>query len=118
MFIGEDPSDKSVGEGYIRAFISDKGSSAFLHEILYKAGVYDKEMPYFTNWGKGLDNDEDKLKILEKEIEYLNPRKIIVLDKKIHSKIGQGEYLEHPACVKRFHSQNHQWYIDKIKNLL
>lgn len=118
MFIGEDPSDKSVGEGYIRAFISDKGSSAFLHEVLYKAGVYDKEMPYFTNWGKGLDNDEDKLAILKNEIEYLNPRKIICLDKKIYKKVGQGEYLEHPAYVNRFHSKDHQWYIDKIKELI
>jgi len=117
MFIGDDPSDKSVGEGYIRAFLSHKGSSAFLHETLYQAGVYDKEMPYFTNWGKGLDNDEDRLDILNNEIEYLKPRKIICLDKKIHAKIGQGEYLEHPSYVKRFSSNDYEWYIEKIKDL-
>ena len=108
MFIGEDPSDKSIGEGFIRAFISDKGSSAFLHESIAKAGIYDKEMPYFTNFGKGFDNDEDKLTVLNNEIDYLKPRKIICLDKKIHQKIGQGEYLEHPAYVKRFHSKDHE----------
>lgn len=118
MFIGEDPSDKSVGEGYIRAFISHKGSSAFLHEMLYEAGIYDKEMPYFTNWGKGLDNDKDKKEILENEISYLKPRKIICLDKKIHEKVGQGEYIEHPAYVKRFSSKDYSWYIEKLKNLL
>lgn len=118
MFIGEDPSDKSIGEGYIRAFISDKGSSAFLHQILYEAGIYDKEMPYFTNWGKGLDNDEDKKRILEYEIEQLNPRKIICFGKDIQEKVGQGEYVEHPAYVKRFYSKDYQWYINKIKELV
>ena len=115
MFIGDDPSDKSVGEGYIRAFISDKGSSAFLHKALYEAGVYDKEMPYFTNWRKGLDNDEDRKTILNNEIEELNPRKIICLGKEIHEKVGRGECIEHPSYVKRFSSNNYQWYIDKIK---
>lgn len=118
MFIGEDPSDKSVGEGYIRAFISHKGSSAFLHEMIYEAGIYDKEMPYFTNWGKGLDNDEDKAEILKNEIEYLKPRKIVCLGKEIHEKVGQGEYIEHPAYVKRFSSKDYNWYIEKLRNLL
>ena len=118
MFIGEDPSNKSIGEGFIRAFISDKGSSAFLHKSLYEAGVYDKEMPYFTNFKKGFDNDKDSLEVLNNEIEYLMPRKIICLDKKIHQKLGQGEYLEHPAYVKRFHSTDYKWYIEKIKDLI
>jgi len=118
MFIGEDPSDKSVGEGFIRAFISDKGSSAFLHESIAKAGIYDKEMPYFTNFGKGFDNDNDKLEVLNNEIDYLKPRKIICLDKIMHQKIGQGEYLEHPAYVKRFHSKDHDWWIEKLKDLI
>lgn len=118
MFIGEDPSDKSIGEGFIRAFISDKGSSTFLHKSIAEAGIYDKEMPYFTNFGKGLDDDDQKLEILQNEISYMQPRKIICLDKKIHKKLGQGEYLEHPAYVKRFHSKDYGWYIEKLKDLL
>lgn len=118
MFIGEEPSNKSVGEGFIRAFISDKGSSAFLHQILWKAGVYENEMPYFTNWGKGFDNDDDKLTAINQEIERLNPRHVICLGKEIHEKVGQGTYVEHPAYVKRFHSKNYQFYIDKIKQFV
>lgn len=118
MFIGEDPSDKSIGEGFIRAFLSDKGSSAFLHKALTKAGLYDQEMPYFTNWGKGFDNDDDKLNAINKEIDLLKPRHIICLGKDIHRKVGQGDYIEHPAYVKRFHSKDYQFYIDKIKELV
>jgi hypothetical protein len=118
MFIGEDPSDKAVGEGYIRAFISDSGCSAFLHEVLYEAGVYDKEMPYFTNWKKGLDNDKDRLDVLKNEIEYLKPRKIILLGKNplIESQIPLVHSIEHPAYVKRFSGKEYKWYINKIKD--
>lgn len=118
MFIGDDPSDKSIGEGFIKAFISDKGSSAFLHESIAKAGIYDKEMPYFTNFKKGLETEEQQLKTLHEEIDHLQPRKIVCLGKDIHEKVGQGEYIEHPAYVKRFHSSDYDWYIDKLKNLL
>ena len=117
MFIGEDPSDKSIGEGYIRAFISHRGSSAFLHESLYKAEVYDDEMPYFTNWGKGFDNDDDKIKALNEEIAIIEPRQVICLGKEVFAKVGQGICIEHPSFVKRFSSKDHQFYIDKIKQI-
>jgi thymidylate kinase len=118
MFVGEDPSDKSVGEGFIRAFMSDKGSSAFLHQSLTKAGVYENEMPYFTNWGKGFDNDEDKLDALKQEIDMVKPRVVICLGKEIRDKAQQEVWIEHPSYVKRFHSKDHEWYINKIKELV
>jgi len=118
MFIGDEPSDKSVGEGFIRAFLSDKGSSAFLHKTLTDAGVYEQEMPYFTNFGKGFDNDDDKLIAINREIDKLKPRHIICLGKEIHEKVGQGDYIEHPAYVKRFHSKDHKFYTEKIKQLV
>jgi thymidylate kinase len=121
MFIGDDPSNKSIGEGYIRAFISDKGSPAFLHRILCEAGVYKKEMPYFTNWGKGFDNEGQKRNALSSEIERLNPRKIICLGTEIYKSVdlpGASVCIEHPSYVKRFHSKNYQWYINKIKQLV
>lgn len=120
IIIGSDPSDKSIGEGYIRAFVSHKGSSEFLHKSLYLAGVYDKEMPYFTNWGKGFDRDEERRNALKKEISVLKPRKIICLGKELKEKIGLDEnieVLEHPSYVRRFHSKDSNWYIDKIKDL-
>lgn len=135
MIIGDEPSDKSVGEGYIRAFISDKGSSEFLHRSLFEAGIYNKEMPYFTNWGKGLDNNSDKLEALTLEINNLNPRKIILLGKNllIESFIKNSEKLEnnpltksykdkffkidHPSYVKRFRSKDYQYYVNQIKEI-
>mgnify|MGYP001350063180 CR=1 FL=1 len=119
MIIGDEPSDKSVGNGYIKGFLSDKGSSAFLHRALYEAGIYEHTMPYFTNWGKGFDNDEDRMRALKEEIDAIQPRKIITMGKDVTQKtgIGGGE-LEHPSYVKRFSSTNYQWYIDKIKNLM
>ena len=118
MFIGEDPSDKSIGEGFIKAFISDKGSSTFLHECIDKAGIYKKEMPYFTNLKKGLETEEQQLELLNIEIGYIQPRKIVCLGKEIHKKVGQGECIEHPAYVKRFHSKDYEWYIEKLKELI
>jgi thymidylate kinase len=119
MFIGDEPSNKSVGEGFIRAFLSDKGSPALLHEILWKAGVYDTEMPYFTNWGKGFDNDHDRFVALNEEIKRLNPRKIICLGKEVAEKCGiGGGVIEHPSYVKRFSYNNYEWYINKIKGLV
>jgi deoxyadenosine/deoxycytidine kinase len=117
MFIGEDPSNKSVGDGYIRAFISDKGSPAFLHKALWKAGVYDKEMPYFTNYGKGFEIESEKQSALSREIDRLKPRKIVCLGKETHDKIGIGEWINHPSYVKRFSINNYEWYINDIKNI-
>lgn len=118
MIIGDDPSNESVGNGYIKGFLSDKGSSAFLHQALFEAGIYNHTMPYFTNWGKGFDNDTDRMKALQEEIDTIQPRKIITMGKDVAQKtgIGGGE-LEHPSFVKRFHSKNYEWYINKIKSL-
>jgi uracil-DNA glycosylase len=119
MIIGDDPSDKSIGSGYIKGFLSDKGSSSLLHQCLYEAGVYEHTMPYFTNWGKGFDNDADRMRVLKEEIDTIQPRKIITLGKEVTAKtgIGGGE-LEHPSYVKRFSSNNYEWYIKKIKELI
>lgn len=117
MFIGDEPSNTSMGDGYIRAFISPNGSSSFLHKSLYAAGIYSREMPYFTNWGKGFDNDRDRRDSIEREIEVLRPKKIICLGKEIRDKVGRGEVLEHPSYVKRFYSKDYQWYIEKLKEL-
>jgi len=119
MFIGDEPSNKSVGEGYIRAFLSDKGSPAFLHQVLCEAGVYEKEMPYFTNWGKGFDNNDDRFNALNDEINMLNPRKVICLGNEVAEKCGiAGGVIEHPSFVKRFSSKDYSWYVDKIKELV
>jgi hypothetical protein len=117
MFIGENPSDKSVGEGYIRAFLSHRGSSAFLHEVLTEAGIYNEEMPYFTNWDKGFDNDGDQMTALQEEIKVLQPRKIICLGKEVSEKVQMGVSIEHPAFVKRFCSKKYEFYIEKIKQI-
>jgi thymidylate kinase len=118
MFIGDDPSNRSVGDGYIRAFISHKASPAFFHEVLWKAGVYQKEMPYFTNWGKGFELESEKKEALGKEMERLNPRKIICLGKEVYEKVQIGEWIEHPSFVRRFCSKDHNYYINKIKNIV
>lgn len=117
MIVGEVPSNKSVGNGYIKGFLSDKGSSAFLHQMLYEARVYDNTMPYFTNFWKGHDNMKDAVDAIVEEIEELKPRKIIALGKEAATCVPQGEFLEHPSYVKRFSSGNTKWYIDKIKEL-
>lgn len=118
MFIGDMPSNQSIGNGYLRAFISDKGSSEFLHKCLYEAGFYpNKFMPYFTNWNKCENNYKLNLKALKEEIELLKPRKIIFFNKDIQKKVGIGEVLEHPSYIKRFHLKNYSWYIEKLKNL-
>jgi len=119
MIIGEDPSNKSIGSGYIKGFLSDKGSSLFLHQCLWRAGIYEHTMPYFTNWSKGFDNDDDRMRVLKEEIDAIKPRKIITMGKEVTQKtgIGGGE-LEHPSYVKRFNSANYEWYIEKIKSLM
>jgi hypothetical protein len=118
MFIGDKPSYKSMGEGFIKAFISNKGSSEFFHKCLYEAGIYDKEMPYFTNWDKGYETQEEKFEALKIEIETLQPRKVICLGQEVAKKCGiGGSVIEHPSYIKRFHSKNYEWYIKKIKDL-
>jgi len=119
MIVGSDPSNRSVGNGYIRGFLSDKGSSMFLHKVLYEAGVYNHVMPYFTNFGKGFSDDKDKIDAIREEIEIIQPKKIIVLGKGISKKIGVDcEEIEHPSYVKRFSYNNYDWYIEKIKKLI
>jgi len=119
MFIGDDPSDKSIGEGYLRAFGSNNSADSFFHKILNEAGVYKDEMPYFTNWGKGFDNDIDKLKAINKEIEIVKPRKIVSLGKNpiLQSRIPLVETIEHPESVKRFGFKDCQWYINTLKQI-
>ena len=109
LFVGMRPSDLSMGEGYIRAFISHRGSSAFLHKSLWEAGI--REMPYFTNFDKGF-NDKDNLRIFKEEIEEVQPKKIIFLGR---SKFNKGEWIEHPSYVKRFGKEK-EW-TQKIKEL-
>ena len=120
MFIGEIPSNLSIGKGYVRAFISDKGSSEFLHKCLYDVEIYPKEqMPYFTNWNKWEGNETLNFKSIQEEIGLLKPRKIICLGKEIRKKLGTGEVLDHPAYIKRFKSnpENYKEYIEKIREL-
>jgi deoxyadenosine/deoxycytidine kinase len=117
MIVGYEPSNKSIGCGYIQGFLSDKGSSSFLHEMLYKAGVYEHTMPYFTNFWKGHDNMKDAVDALVEEINEIHPRKILALGRDVATYAPMGEFLEHPSYVKRFNSNNYDWYIDKIKEL-
>lgn len=127
MFIGEIPSNNSIGNGFIRSFISDSGSSPFFHKCLYEAGIYEKEMPYFTNFYKFSKEEEkalDKNLIsLVEEINHLNPRKIICLGslpiEKIKNMLDNYniEQIEHPSFIKRFKSSDYQFYTDKLKKL-
>lgn len=118
MIVGDEPSNKSIGSGYIKGFQSDKGSSSFLHQMLYEAGIYKHTMPYFTNFGKGFDNEKDKIDALVEEIEAIKPRKVIAMGKDVATKVPMGEFLEHPSYVKRFSSGNTDWYVEKIKEII
>ena len=116
MFVGEIPSNYSIGKGFVRAFISNSGSSEYLHHCLFDAGIYPtKQMPYFTNWNKCENNDQLNRKYLEEEIEIVKPRKIIFLGKSIKEKFGQGEFIHHPAYIKRFKQSQHKEYIEELK---
>ena len=119
MFIGEMPSDHSIGQGFIRAFISNTGSSEFFHKCLYDAGYYPNEMmPYFTNWNKCENNDTLNLRMLNDEIAIVNPRKIVCLGEEIRKKAGVGETIFHPSYIKRFGMKGYESYIQDLKNLL
>ena len=120
MFIGEMPSDYSIGRGFVRAFISNTGSSEFFHKCLWDAGYYPNEMmPYFTNWNKCECNDVLNMKALEEEIELVQPRKIVCLGEKIRNKVGFGETIFHPSYIKRFGFRGgYESYIQTLKNLL
>jgi thymidylate kinase len=116
MFVGDMPSNYSIGKGFVRAFISNTGSSEYFHRCLFDAGVYPtKQMPYFTNWNKCEDNQELNKKALEEEISIVNPRKIIFLGESIRDKFGSGDFICHPAYIKRFKQGQYQEYIQKIK---
>jgi hypothetical protein len=118
MFIGDMPSNQSIGNGFIRAFISNTGSSEFLHKCLFDAGVYPSEqMPYFTNWNKWEDNNKLNLQSIQEEIDIIKPKKIVCFGKEIKNMLGTGEVIEHPAYIKRFKSKDYSLYTDKIKNL-
>lgn len=131
MFVGEEPSNESIGNGFIRPFISDKGSSAFFHECLYEAGLYNKTMPYFTNFFKFSSHEESALKynsqVFLKELSDLKPRTIIALGNKVYdilSKLSENMdisllKLEHPAYIKRFGSKDKKIdYIESIKKII
>jgi thymidylate kinase len=122
IFIGDMPSKQSIGNGYLRAFISNTGSSEFLHRCLFDAGIYPtQQMPYFTNWNKCENNNYLNAKMLEEEIQLVKPRKIIFLGeeigKKTWQKIGSVTYstIYHPAFVKRFKTKNYDNYIKDLK---
>ena len=88
MIIGEEPSNSAVGQGFIRPFINDSGSSLFFHECLYEAGIYKKYgMPYFTNFYKfsshEIESSNRNKEILIHEIASINPFKIIILGDKL-----------------------------------
>lgn len=87
MIIGNNPSQEDIGNGYIRAFSSNSDNSSFIHKTLWDAGVYNNSMPYFTNWGKGFDNEDDSIRSFMREIEILNPRKIISFGVSIPKKL-------------------------------
>ncbi len=127
MIIGEEPSNKSLGQGFLRPFISDTGSSLFLHECLYEAGVYRKEMPYFTNFYKfssdEVDAKEQNIETFYEEVQKIRPRRIICLGKNIYDeikKLSLKSYnikgIEHPSYISRFMSgkEGKKIYIDKI----
>ena len=49
MFVGEMPSNYSIGKGFIRSFVSNTGSSEYFHRCLFDAGIYPtKQMPLIT----------------------------------------------------------------------
>jgi thymidylate kinase len=117
MFIGDMPSDKSIGNGYIRAFASYTGSSEFFHKCLFNAGYYpEAQMPYFTNWNKCENNDLLNMRALEEELKLVNPCAIVCLGEKIRKKVGQGETIFHPSYIKRFGKElEYGNYIKQLK---
>jgi hypothetical protein len=116
MFVGDIPSNYSIGKGFIRAFISNTGSSEYFHRCLFDAGVYPtNQMPYFTNWNKFEGNDKLNMKALDEEILIVKPRKIIFLGETIRKKAQKGEFIYHPAYVKRFKLIQYKEYLQEIK---
>ena len=133
MFVGEEPSATSLGQGFLRPFISDSGSSLLLHECLYEAGVYGDGMPYFTNFFKFTSHEQSAVRAnsesLDAEIQKAQPSKIICLGQKTydhvkaiidHSFLGsrypQVIKLNHPSYIKRFGGKEE--YIQQIKNAI
>jgi hypothetical protein len=117
MFVGDMPSNYSIGKGFVRAFISNTGSSEYFHHCLFDAGVYPtKQMPYFTNWNKCEGNDKLNMKALVKEIAIVKPRKIICLGESIRNKVGfSSDFIFHPAYIKRFKQSEYKEYIQQLK---
>jgi thymidylate kinase len=116
MFIGEMPSNYSIGKGYVRAFISSTGSSEYFHRCLFDAGVYPtKQMPYFTNWNKCEGNDKLNMKALNEELLIVKPRKVICLGETIRNKTELGDFICHPAYIKRFKQTQYKEYILELK---
>lgn len=116
MFVGEMPSNYSIGKGFVRSFVSNTGSSEYFHRCLFDAGIYPtKQMPYFTNWNKCENNEVLNRKALEEEIEIVKPRKIIFLGKSLQEKFGTGDFVCHPAYIKRFKQGQYKEYIQELK---
>jgi thymidylate kinase len=119
MFIGDMPSNYSIGKGFVRAFSSNTGSSEFFHHCLFDAGVYPtKQMPYFTNWNKCEGNRELNAKALKEEYEIIKPRKVICLGKEVREQVGFGETIYHPAYIKRFKKVQYNEYIQQLKEIM
>ncbi len=120
MFVGDMPSNYSVGKGFIRAFISNTGSSEYFHRCLFDAGVYPtKQIPYFTNWNKCEGNDKLNMRALEEEIVIVKPRKIICLGESIRNKVGFGSnFVCHPAYIKRFKQAQYKEYTQQLKEIM
>lgn len=133
MIIGDEPSPTSVGNGFILPFISDTGSSLFLHECLTEAGFYDDQMPYFTNFYKFTSHEvkakEMNQKVLLDEIERMQPKKIICLGNSVLENLSESvsqKYITqneieitkvpHPSFIKRFGGR--EKYITDLKNVL
>jgi energy-coupling factor transporter ATP-binding protein EcfA2 len=116
MFVGDMPSNYSIGKGFIRAFISNTGSSEYFHRCLFDAGIYPtNQMPYFTNWNKCEGNDKLNMKALDEELLIVKPRKVIFLGESIRKKAAMGEFISHPAYIKRFKPTQYKEYLQEIK---
>jgi hypothetical protein len=119
MFVGDMPSNYSIGKGFVRAFISNTGSSEYFHRCLFDAGIYPtNQMPYFTNWNKCEGNDKLNMQALDEELLIIKPRKVIFLGDTIRKKAEMGVSIPHPAYIKRFKPAEYKDYIQQLKEII